>query len=173
LDPRVKPNISAVGQGSTIADAYDDIIYTGNGTSFSSPIIAGMTACLWQANPGYNNQDIMNAIQFSASQASNPDNEYGYGIPDYLAANAMVGLNFDETTNQNNVSVRPNPTNGMLYFDTDFKQFDIFIYDSKGTLVHTSKITQNAMNVQFLNDGFYMFRITSPVGNLSGKFLKK
>ena len=49
LDNRVKPSISAQG-GNTTVYSTGDYVATSNGT-FSSPIIAGMTACLWQANP--------------------------------------------------------------------------------------------------------------------------
>ena len=85
-DGRIKPNVVAQGQGSTIISAYSGNVVSGNGTSFSSPITAGMVASLWQAFPGKKNTEIMEAIQQSATQALNPDSLLGYGIPDYFAA---------------------------------------------------------------------------------------
>ena len=51
FDGRMKPNVVAQGQGSTIIDPWTGSVSYGSGTSFSSPITAGMIACLWQANP--------------------------------------------------------------------------------------------------------------------------
>jgi hypothetical protein len=84
-DGRIKPNVVAQGQGTTIVTTSGTVT-TGNGTSFSSPVTAGMVACLWQAFPGRKNVEIMEAIQQSASQYDNPDDFLGYGIPDYLEA---------------------------------------------------------------------------------------
>lgn len=89
-DGRIKPNVVAQGSGTTIVSAYTGNVTTGSGTSFSSPVTAGMVACLWQAHPGKRTTQIMEAIQQSASQANNPDYYYGYGIPDYLEAHNLL-----------------------------------------------------------------------------------
>ncbi len=73
-DGRLKPNVTAQGQGTVLASTQGGI-YTGSGTSFSSPIIAGMTACLWQIDLSRNNMAVMNSIQMSGSLAANPDYE--------------------------------------------------------------------------------------------------
>ena len=57
-----------------------------SGTSFSSPITAGMIACLWQVFPDKNNMEIMQAVMESGSSAENPNNQTGWGIPDYEEA---------------------------------------------------------------------------------------
>lgn len=89
-DERFKPNVVAQGQGSTIISAWSGNVTSGNGTSFSSPITAGMVACLWQAHPEKSNMEVMEAIQQSATQAINPDSLLGYGIPDYYLANELL-----------------------------------------------------------------------------------
>jgi len=89
-DGRVKPNVVAQGSGSTIISANSGNVTSGSGTSFSSPITAGMIACLWQAHPDKKNTEIMEAIQQSASQANSPDMLLGYGIPDYFAAHSLL-----------------------------------------------------------------------------------
>lgn len=170
-DSRVKPNICAVGLGTTVADAYFDNISASSGTSFSSPTIAGMTACLWQANPGFTNQDIMNAIQFSASQANNPDNAYGYGIPDYEAANQMVGLKKPEIKEEL-ISVYPNPVDDVLNLLIDESNFEISIFDIKGNLVYKNAQSSQKVAVDNLSNGLYMFRIISDSRSYAGKFLK-
>ncbi len=47
-DGRVKPTVAAQGQGTFVADLSNNGVFAGNGTSFSSPVMAGMMACLWQ-----------------------------------------------------------------------------------------------------------------------------
>jgi len=73
-DGRIKPNFMAQGANTVVASTNGGTA-TSSGTSFSSPISAGITACLWQANPSMNNMEILNAIQLSGSMASNPDNQ--------------------------------------------------------------------------------------------------
>lgn len=172
LDPRIKPNICAVGSGTTVADAYSDYITTSNGTSFSSPTIAGMTACLWQANPGFTNQDIMNALQFSASQASSPDKVYGYGIPDYEAANAIVGIEKPDIE-ESAVSLYPNPVKEVLNFDRIFEKTELTIFDISGKEVYNTNLSGSQLDIGFLPDGFYLLKLDQKGTATSIKFLKE
>jgi serine protease AprX len=82
---KVKPNIVSVGVNTTIFGT-DNTPVTGSGTSFSNPNINGLIACLWQAFPQYNNMTILNAVYQSADRFNNPDDQYGYGIPDMKQA---------------------------------------------------------------------------------------
>ncbi len=80
-----KPDIVSLGQGTTIAGINGNPV-TGNGTSFSNPNVAGLIACLWQAFPDLTNMDIIDAVQKSAHKYNNPDDRFGYGIPDFKKA---------------------------------------------------------------------------------------
>src|SRR5690606_33629667 len=64
-DNRIKPNVCAVGQFAAVTNFNNSVSYS-NGTSFSSPIIAGAAAILWQKFPNVNNMEIFKAIQNSA-----------------------------------------------------------------------------------------------------------
>ena len=108
-DGRIKPNIVSQGSPAAVADLSDGVSF-GSGTSFSSPIIAGMSACLWQAHSNYSNMEIINALQQSGSQSSNPDSLLGYGIPDYAAANILLSVNENNDKNfGNDILISPNP----------------------------------------------------------------
>ena len=85
-DGRTKPDVAAQGKGMALIHSNGNIFDTGSGTSYSSPIVAGLAACLWQANPSAGNMDVLQAIQRSASQYQNPDDLMGYGIPDFYRA---------------------------------------------------------------------------------------
>ena len=88
-DGRVKPDVTAVGWNATILTP-SNILSAGNGTSFSSPIMAGLTACLWQAFPYKTNVEIMQAIRKSSSLYSTPDNRQGYGVPNFSLAMTIL-----------------------------------------------------------------------------------
>lgn len=84
-DNRVKPDVSAMGSDCSVIDANGELRYA-NGTSFSTPTLAGLGICLWEAFPQLSNQDIVRLIQESAGNYKKPDTETGYGIPDLYKA---------------------------------------------------------------------------------------
>ncbi len=84
-DGRVKPDVCAVGFGTWTANAGGRVNKS-SGTSFSSPLMAGMVTCLWQAFPDKSNVEIMEAVRMSGSLYDKPDEKMGYGIPDFLKA---------------------------------------------------------------------------------------
>ncbi len=90
-DGRVKPDVSAVGLGTIGLDVGGENVGPINGTSFSSPLVAGLTACLWQLHRDRTAQEIMDAIRRSASQHNHPGDDLGYGIPDFWRAHLLLG----------------------------------------------------------------------------------
>ena len=89
-DGRVKPNLAAVGLNAVIANATTGQPVYGNGTSFATPNLAGLTTCLWQAFPEFNNMAIIDAMQRAATRFTNPNDRIGYGIPDMKKAFAIL-----------------------------------------------------------------------------------
>lgn len=81
-DYRVKPDLVALGTGSCVINGNGDLLYA-NGTSFSTPIVAGLAACLWQSLPALNHTELIHLLQQTASQHKRPDAEKGYGIPNF------------------------------------------------------------------------------------------
>lgn len=87
-DGRIKPDLAAQGVQVLVALASSDPNqYTrASGTSFSTPLVAGIAACLMQARPSWPPVMIIDAIKRTASKAASPDTLTGWGIPDALAA---------------------------------------------------------------------------------------
>lgn len=79
-DGRIKPDVAAMGTNCYVIEP-GGFIRQANGTSFATPILAGLGACLWQALPHLNAAEIRVLIKQYASQAKQPDNQLGYGIP--------------------------------------------------------------------------------------------
>ncbi len=87
-DGRIKPDLCALGVSNSLVSSNGNpqAYGFGSGTSFSTPILAGLTACLIQARPHFTPSMIIRALRETASQAGSPDTLRGYGIPNGLAA---------------------------------------------------------------------------------------
>ena len=137
-DDRVKPDVDAVGFQTVIITPSGNT-GLGYGTSFAAPQIAGMAACLWQANPDRPNTDILLAIRRSADHFSMPDTAYGYGVPDFILA--LWSLTATDTTIETTPVVAfPNPfsdASGLSIVNAtdDIKQ--IHIFSTIGKLVYS------------------------------------
>lgn len=86
-DGRLKPDVMAMGRSvySASPSKINEYVYV-SGTSFSCPLVAGAAALVLEANPGWNNLDVMQALKLTASQASNPNNLMGHGLIDAFKA---------------------------------------------------------------------------------------
>jgi subtilisin family serine protease len=91
-DGRTKPDVAAQGVSVRLASASGGAnTYTAlSGTSFSCPLTAGVAACLIQARPNWSLTQLVHALKSSASRASTPDNNYGWGL-----VNGLAALNMD------------------------------------------------------------------------------
>lgn len=143
FDHRIKPNIVAQGKSTWVIDPQGQI-RTSNGTSFSSPVAAGMMASLWQANKNYTNMQLMDIVQQTASQATKPDSLLGYGIPNFFEALKKANpqeplFNIDT---QSSAFVYPNPYTQnayIYYFSRKTQTIDIQIFNIQGKLVQTQQ----------------------------------
>jgi hypothetical protein len=87
-DGRIKPDLAARGVGNPLVDASGNPnAYTQmNGTSFATPLVAGVAACLMQARPRWTPREVSCALRSTASRAGNPDFRLGYGVVNAAAA---------------------------------------------------------------------------------------
>lgn len=113
-DGDIKPNVSAVGW-NTIIQRSNGTFGTGNGTSYSSPVMAGAAACLWQANPFASAWQVKSALEQSAHLYANPDSLLGYGIPDLKLADKFLKTTvLEQWANGANWLVYPNPAKNYI-----------------------------------------------------------
>lgn len=84
-DNRVKPDVMAVGLNADVMGT-DGNLRKASGTSFSSPVMCGMVACLWQACPQLTAKQLIELVRSVGDRAEFPDNIYGYGVPDLWKA---------------------------------------------------------------------------------------
>ena len=88
-DGRIKPEVCAVGVWTQLIHPGGNVVAS-NGTSFATPLLAGLAASLWSALPDENAMQIRSRIIRSSDRYLNPDmDQYGYGIPDAWKAYTM------------------------------------------------------------------------------------
>ena len=174
-DGRIKPDVMAQGVASVLSNEFGTIT-TANGTSFSSPIMAGMIASLWQAYPNKTNKQIRQLVIESGDRFTQPNNQYGFGIPDFSVAlnNGTLSLN---EFNGANFTLFPNPTADFLTvsFPTSFDKGKVIIYSFSGQKIFESNLTRqsNSISLQSLNSGIYIYKIESNSFSRTGKIIKQ
>ncbi len=84
-DLRIKPDVVAIGAPARLVNGRG-VIMEDMGTSFSAPIVCGLTACLWQALHHLTAEQIIDLIRKTSSNFEHPDNIHGYGVPNFWRA---------------------------------------------------------------------------------------
>ena len=106
-DGRIKPELVAFGQNPVLIRGSGQV-GAASGTSFSAPQIAALAAGLWQAKPEWTKDELLTNLLKSGSQYAAPDQNLGYGIPNFRSAiyGTLLGLNEEIELGSN---VYPNP----------------------------------------------------------------
>jgi len=175
FDGRIKPDVMAKGAATSVSNTTGTII-TADGTSFSCPVMAGMIASFWQAIPWATNDQVVQFVKQSADRYSNPDNQYGYGIPDFqLALN--IALLKNQQNEWNDFKIVPNPANDIVSvsFPNDFEDVTITFYNALGQLIMEKKLGPSSptISLQTLSSGVYFYKIDNNSFSQSGKIIKQ
>jgi subtilisin family serine protease len=150
----VKPNVMAQGLNVATIGTNNELTRV-PGTSFSSPIIAGAAACLWQANPNKTALEIKEMIEKSGHLYDNPNDLFGYGIPNFARADWPTGI----TEVEERVSYAyPNPASQTLNIlkPTGTR---IEIYAVTGELVLQELLNTSKLDISSLQQGIYVLNI--------------
>ena len=164
-DGRTKPDVVAQGAPAWIAKANTGSFGFGSGTSFSGPIIAGFSACaleLLQSVAPYKTPLAFKAwLKENSDQHINPNNQFGWGIPD---ANLLIVSSGINQINKSKITLYPNPVNDFCQFNISNSQIaEIAIYTSTGALLKQEKLQSTNGNFKFstanFNPGLYVIKI--------------
>jgi serine protease AprX len=174
-DGRVKPDVLAHGENVFVIDHQTGAPKPSNGTSFSSPVMTGVVACFWQATPGLTSVQVMQRIRESADRYSNPDEQYGYGIPNFKTAYEAV-LNVDKQNFINTATIYPNPVSARFTLKmnrNDLHGVHVKIFNLLGKKVYEEgNLKSSVLNVSVLNAGIYILKITSGKSQKTIKLVK-
>ena len=167
-DGRIKPDVVALGQGTAVIRS-DGQVGTASGTSLSAPLVTSLVAGLLGAYPKVTPAKLVQAIQASASQGSNPDNQLGYGI------------HLEATQTGQDIYAYPNPATDKLslaFQNLPADLVDISIYDTQGRLLSNPLLPLSwqsnplEVSISTLEAGLYYMRIKTATLVRTIRFVK-
>ncbi len=198
-DGRIKPDVSATGEWVLSCGAQSFVTtlsavepqkvaagkkhFRSNGTSMSSPVVAGIAALYLQKNPTATYADVKNAILTCADQdvftgSSLPDNKWGNGkVNGYSVLHGCaVGIHENDFSGAE-FSVFPNPfiDEATVHYDlssiTKFKKAEFKICDLLGhevrSILLNEAVSRLVLRKDDLRAGVYFCTVV-----VDGKILK-
>ncbi|WP_338763335.1 S8 family peptidase [Bernardetia sp. ABR2-2B] len=169
-DGRIKPDVMAMGGGTTLL-SREGGVSSANGTSFAAPLISGLVAGFMQKNPDLTQKEVMFAMRRAGDNYFSPNEQYGYGIPNFNRLNQIEIIlgeeNEDLTSKNSQVRVFPNPVANSLHIEVDEKLFianeilNLQVYNLQGKLILTDILSTNKKEIEFpvVPKGMYILRI--------------
>ncbi len=164
----IKPDVCAQGQSANVVDGTQYI--ADNGTSFSTPQIAGWAACLWQAHPEATPSSLRRAIDSCASIHWAPNSHYGYGIANFSCSDFLLSVK-SPVLPVNQLSVSPNPFTDEIKLQVNLSvsgTLNIRIVDIWGRVVRSESVAaiagytaQTTINTTGLAAGVYLLQAHS------------
>ena len=179
-DNRIKPELVAYGSGVTLW-RQEEGTSSSSGTSFSAPQVAALAAGLREANPNWTNDKLREQILLSGSQFSQPDNELGYGVPDFTRAMFGNLIEDGEPEGESTTRVYPNPLTKdelLIEFGTSIN-CTMKLFASDGKLVSELELERSKSNfpysasMEVLNPGIYLVELQDDSSVSTVKLWKK
>lgn len=186
----IKPELAARG-ASTAIGTFANTVSVSNGTSFSSPLMAGMVAGLKQAFPQFTAMELRDFMIRSGSQYTKPDIYLGYGIPNFekaadLAQKALDLVELEKVIKDSgkDMIVFPNPvtdfSNLSVYISKKTEPKELFrvkLFDSQGKLLweddKDSKLFSLPAELSALPAGVYQLKVHNDQLNLNSRIVKE
>ncbi|GAB5525431.1 MAG: S8 family serine peptidase [Roseivirga sp.] len=179
-DNRIKPDVAALGISTAVTGNEGSVTFS-DGTSFASPLVAGLMAGVWQANPQLTAAELLNIIRLSGSQYDNPDNQLGYGIPNFVTIVQLIE-EIDLPT-VDDLTVYPNPTNNSfvnLAFDISFfnEPVNVQLVRLNGQIINRYRFTPTQrdnriqVNLENTSAGLYLLKIAGAGETFTKKVIR-
>jgi serine protease AprX len=129
-DGRIKPDFTAMGVGvRSVAPSSGYASY--NGTSYAAPMVAGVCALLLELHPEWSPIAIRDTLRATASRGDDPDNTYGWGIPNAMLTAPAAPL-------LSSAAAFPNPFRSAVSIRVSLnapRPVTIRVHDCRGALV--------------------------------------
>lgn len=179
-DGRTKPTVMANGAGKALVDEFGNIT-NANGTSFACPTLAGAMACLFQKHPTLTPMQLIEAVKLSATLAQSPNNQYGWGIPNFGLASFLLSDTNNKTNTENKIygSITTENTLLLYFIKSKDSQLTITLLDMNGkTILQKNSV----INTQYdettlpintaIASGTYLVRISGKNTNTTLRVIK-
>jgi hypothetical protein len=159
-DGRIKPDLVGFGCPVPLVDASSDtgMLATG-GTSFATPMIAGVVALARQLHPEWNPAQVIAALKGTASQGTSPDSKRGWGLPDLRKLPASLGI-ADRNRHSPVWSLSPH---GQFLSSHALEQATLELWDVAGRKLSSTRIERlpagKALSLGLLPRGLVVARL--------------
>jgi len=158
-----------MGSGSALISTEGNPA-AGSGTSYSCPILAGMTACYLQAarnkSKGLNLDDLKEILFRSGSQYFNPTPQMGYGIPNFeIAYEELKNIRNVNLNAKKSVKVLIKAENQILRVRLDEKEgltsgiARLFTLTGQKIAEQSFNTSDIRLNIERLENGIYILQI--------------
>lgn len=153
-------NNAYIAQGA-ISGKYD----VSQGTSMSTPIVAGVLALMKSELPSASFQSLKNCLLWGCDNIDGLNQSTFTGKMGAGRINAKSSLECITGTSSPNETLKdvvlfPNPSQGeMLIRNLDTNVYQLSAFNIAGEKVLDEILTDNLINVSFLNSGIYIFHI--------------
>lgn len=183
-DGRIKPDLVAQGGPATVC-LFGIGCYSGSGTSFATPVLAGGVACLWQSKKPATNMQIIQALKATADSAANPNNRIGWGIPNMCTARTysiLASVSVDELSNSGDIKIYPNPFSNEINIwlnNLPAENVQVSITNVLGQILYSEKLSGPSNAVINLNEvasyknGIYFVNLSSADYSITKKIVKQ
>lgn len=154
-----------------------------SGTSFASPMAAGLASLVWSAHPSYTAAQVFDVMKNSADDlgAAGPDRDFGWGRINAAKALRLAATGSASAAAARKASAYPNPfrpsSQRLVTFtvpDADLGgNAEVKVYTSEGELVR--KLDTMAWDGRNsggspVASGVYLFRVKTDKGSATGSF---
>lgn len=181
-DGQIKPDVVAPGAMVNFV-SRNGTISRGNGTSYACPNITGFAAALWSAHPDAKSHQVLKAIQRSGNRYFDPNDRYGYGLPNATLAEGVLAAELaapgSSEISKPELKVYPNPANTFInvtLYSRAEAIFSVAIYDATGKMLHQQRDMMSGLRYQIpideLTPGVYILKAKGQGVDTSERFIK-
>ncbi|MFO7932595.1 MAG: S8 family peptidase [Bacteroidales bacterium] len=175
FDARIKPDVTAMGL-ATVVQGTSGGLASGGGTSFSSPLVTGSVASLWQAYPQVPASELIHMIRQSGDRVKNPDSTYGFGVPDFALAYWTIST-VPARFIPGHLEIYPNPASRRIMIKLPEEitgHFELRYYDLRGRVAYTQQVflPGEVILPDRLNTGMYILEIRTHGGVYRSRLIK-
>lgn len=166
-DLRIKPDVSAMGTSTAFINTSGGLS-SGNGTSYSSPVMAGVLSCFLQYAKDnfsfFSIETLLQSVKHSANLYLEPTDRLGYGIPNiqiacaYLPAMVNVLKEKDVT-----IKIFQNKAAKLLILNLHNEEVQsVSLYSTSGILVYKSNANNKQLTISTLSfqSGIYILKVS-------------